>query len=178
METGIHEGSNMPPGDNGKWKTVAIVFIVLAVVAGASLGVLLRLSYGELGNVRADLAQSQSDLAETSAQLADIQSKYPLRNFDSYAQLDDWASENLRSYDYLNELARFNAACDVAETARGEGLLVWVDFNRIDLGSGYYATLTYCCAFVESALFYWSAHEDEYIVPMQVLDLRRQWNSA
>jgi len=158
-----------------KWKTIAIVFIVLLVIVGSGLGVLLWMNSNELSDMRTSLAQTQSELTEKSgelteksAQLADIQSKYPLRSFDTSGQLSSWASANLKSYDYVNDLAEFNAACSVANKAMNEGLLVWVDFDR-----GEHYTFTYCCAFVGDSLYFWCTHREHYSGIHEVQDLYR-----
>jgi hypothetical protein len=158
-----------------KWKTIAIVFIVLLVIVGSGLGVLLWMNSNELSDVRTSLAQTQSELteksgelAEKSAQLADIQSKYPLRNFGSYTELSNWADAHLRSYSYTDDLDEFNAACDIANEAMNEGLLVWVDFDR-----GEYYTFTYCCAFVGNTLYFWCPHSTYYDGIKKVTDLYR-----
>ena len=162
-ESGVTIGGNTLLS-MARWKTLAIVFIVLLVIVGSSLGVLLWRNSNELSDARTSLAQSQSELAEksaqlaeASAQLADIQSKYPLRNFDSYAQLSNWASANLLSYDYADDLDEFNAACSVAEKAMTEGLSVWVDY---DATTDY--IYTYCCAFVGDTLYFWCTHRTYY----------------
>jgi len=158
-----------------KWKTIAIVFIVLLVTVGSGLGFLLSRNSNELSDARTSLAQTQSELAEKStqlaeesAQLADIQSKYPLRSFDSYAQLSDWATANLISYAYSDDNAEFNAACSIANKAMNEGLLVWVDYDR-SCTSDY--TFTYCCAFVGNSLYFWVPHTEYYDGLSHVTDL-------
>lgn len=173
-ESGVTIGSSTLLG-MAKWKPIAIVFIVLLVTVGSGLGVLLWTNSNELSDARTSLAQSQSELAEksaqltgVSAQLADIQSKYPLRSFGSYAELRDWATANLRSYSYADDLDEFNAACSVAKKAMDEGLLVWVDFDR---GTSY--TFTYCCAFVGNSLYFWCVHTNYYDGVKEVEDLYR-----
>jgi hypothetical protein len=173
-QSGVTIGSSTLPG-MAKWKPIAIAFIVLLVIVGSGLGVLLWTNSNELNDARTSLAQSQSELAEksaqligVSAQLADIQSKYPLRSFGSYAELRDWASANLMSYDYEDDLDEFNAAYSVAEEAMDEGLLVWVDFDR---GTSY--TFTYCCAFVRNSLYFWCVHTKFYDGVKEVEDLYR-----
>jgi len=158
-----------------KWKTIAIVFIVLFLIVGSGLGVLLWMNSNQLSVVRASLTQSQSELADTSAQLADtsaqlsdIQSKYPLRSFGSYAQLSDWASSHLTSYTYSDDLAEFNVACGIAAEAMNEGLLVWVDFDRT---SDF--VYTYCCAFVGNSMYFWTPHTTYYDGLQKVYDLYR-----
>ena len=158
-----------------KWKTIAIVFIVLLVIVGSGLGVLLWMNSNELSDVRTSLAQSQSELAEKSAQLADIQSRYPLRSFDSYAQLSAWASANLQLYEYADDLDEFNAACSIANKAMNEGLLVWVDFDRSCTSA---FTFTYCCAFVGNSLYFWCPHRDHYSGIHEVIDLYRLSSST
>ena len=165
-----------------KWKTIAIVFIVLLVTVGSGLGFLLWRNSNELSDARTSLAQTQSELAEKStqlaedsAQLADIQSKYPLRSFDSYAQLSDWATANLRSYAYADDNAEFNVACSIANKAMNEGLLVWVDFDRSCTTE---FTFTYCCAFVGNSLYYWCPHTDYYSGMHEITDLYRVSSSV
>lgn len=160
-----------------RWKTIAIVFIVLLVVVSSGLGVLLWRNSTALNDARTSLAQSQTELAEKSvqlaeesAQLADIQSKYPLRTFDSYGQLSAWATANLKLYAYADDLDEFNAACSVANTAMDEGLLVWVDFDRSCTSE---FTFTYCCAFVGNSLYYWCPHTEYYSGLREVSDLYR-----
>ena len=160
-----------------KWKTIAIAFIVLLVTVGSGLGFLLWSNSNELSDARTSLAQTQSELAEKStqlaeesAQLADIQSKYPLRSFDSYAQLSDWATANLISYAYSDDNAEFNVACAIANKAMNEGLLVWVDYDRSCTTD---FTFTYCCAFVGNSLYYWCPHTEYSDGLRDVTDLYR-----
>ena len=158
-----------------KWKTAAIVFITLFVIVAIGLGVLLVMNYSgridaetALAHTQDTLETTQDTLETTQEELADIQSRYPLRNFESYGELHEWASANLQSYSYANDLAEFNAVCDVADKAMDEGLRVWPGYWRST-----HWVHSYCYAFVGRTLYYWITHSQYFDGLRLVSDLSR-----
>jgi len=157
-----------------KWKVMAIIALVLLVVAGAGFGYLVprwqvavtdleaaedavSTAQGDLVVLNEQLVDVQGRLEGVQGQLEDVRGRYPLRNFGSVGQLEDWAGDHLEYYSYTDSLAEFNAACDVASKAQSEGLLVWVDYDVI----GDF-TYTWCLAFVGSSLYFWCPHASYY----------------
>jgi archaellum component FlaC len=104
---------------------------------------------GELSITVANLASTESELASTAAQLISIQSKYPLRHFNSINSLRDWVDDHIVGHVYGAE-AWVEAALEVQEMAMLDGYYVSVCILQNSNG-----TYTVWCGAKAGNCMYW-----------------------
>lgn len=164
-------------------KTWLIVVSVIAVLLAVSTGVglwMLSDTRAELSSTRADLAFSEAELANTEAELESTEAEltsteeeltkikevYPLRDFESYSELEAFVRYNIQP-DTDTADKWYRAARKVQELAMEQGYLVSAAIS--DVGDGYY--LVFNLAVADDILWWWYPEDGELIeYPISIYD--------
>ena len=124
-------------------KTWLIVVSVLAVLLAASTGVgfwmwndtetELASTKVELANTEAELTSTEAELASTEAELTDIKEVYPLRDFESYSEMEAFVRDNIQPYATTAD-RWYGHALKVQQLAMEKGYLVSAAIDEGDVG--------------------------------------------
>lgn len=147
-------------------KTWLIVIAVIAVLLGASTGVgfwmwsytkaELNNMQSELANTEAELTSTEAELASAEAELADIEEVYPLRDFDSYSELETFVLDNIQPYATTAD-RWYGSALKVQELAMEQGYLVSAVVEEFDLGEYFVSNM----AVAGNDLWWWDPEDGE-----------------
>ena len=107
-------------------KTWLITVSVVAVLLAASTGVGLWMwnsTETELAETKAELASTEAELASTDTELTDIKEVYPLRDFESYSELEAFVRDSIQP-DTTTADNWYRSTLKVQELAMEQGYLV------------------------------------------------------
>jgi len=126
---------------------VSIVAVLLGVAAGycfvrhtqgqaelSQLRLALTSTQAELAGRQAELAGRQAELTSTQAELADIQKVYPLRNFASRTEMEQWMRSNTLPQGRYAEDSYQNAI-QTQMAAMRDGYLVGIQIDSFANGN-------------------------------------------
>ena len=113
-----------------------------------------------LAAAEAQVSTLQADLAAESDELAEIKKVYPVRNFSSRRELEEWLiandiSEKPNTPDVERWLSR---ALEVQKDAFADGYVVSVDYDGPDEEGGY---TVFCTTVIDGYIWWWDPETDD-----------------
>ena len=147
-------------------KTWLVVVSVVAVLLAASTGVGLWMwsstetelaeTKAELANTEAELTSTKAELASTDAELTDIKEVYPLRDFESYSELEAFVRDNIQPHTTTAD-NWYRSALKVQELAMEQGYLVSAGISD----ESYEGFLVFNLAVADDNLWWWFPDDGE-----------------